>query len=145
MIELEPSTGLSIPVAADARPRLLEPLPVRLVAVDDVSLPAGAGRGVELDAFYVGLLGFKRHADLTRLIYRADNFSIDFTVLEPPVIREDLRAIGIEVPSLHDLERQLLERNTPYAWQKGLTPGARWIVLQDPAGNWLQLSEVRRI
>jgi hypothetical protein len=37
-----------------------EPLPVRLIAVADVRLPATAGFEHELDAFYVGLLGFER-------------------------------------------------------------------------------------
>jgi len=144
MMELEP-TGLPVSPPDDPRPRLAEPLPVRLIAVDDVTLLAAAGLEVDLDAFYIKLLGFERRSDLTRLAYRADNFDIQFTILEPPFTREDLRAIGIEIPSLRDMERELLDRNIPYAWEKGLTPGVKSILLQDPAGNWLQLSEVRAI
>ena len=44
----------------DARRQMPEPLPVRLVAVADVRLPAPAGVERALDAFYVDLLGFVR-------------------------------------------------------------------------------------
>ena len=143
-MELEP-TGHPVSPPDDPRPRLALPLPVRLVSVDHVTLLAAAGMEVELDAFYVTLLGFERRAGLNRLAYRADNFDIHFRIFEPPFTREDLRAIGIEIPSLRDLERELLDRNIPYTWEKGLTPGAQSIALQDPAGNWLQLSEVRAV
>src|SRR5688500_8447719 len=58
-MELEP-TARPLPPVHDPRPRLLEPLPVRLIAVEDVRLPAPAGVETKLDAFYVVLLGFER-------------------------------------------------------------------------------------
>src|SRR4051794_14724400 len=81
--------------AADRRPRMPEPLPVRLVAVDDVTLITAAGLETELDAFYVGLLEFKRHPDGHRLTYHAENFDLRFDVIEPPVKRDHCRALGI--------------------------------------------------
>lgn len=48
------------PGEPDPRVRMPEPLPVRLVAVADVRLPAPAGVERALDAFYVDLLGFVR-------------------------------------------------------------------------------------
>src|SRR4026208_1292462 len=42
------------------RARRPGPLPVKLLAVEDVRLPATAGLESQLDAFYVGLLGFER-------------------------------------------------------------------------------------
>src|SRR5688572_7744007 len=44
----------------DRRPRMPEPLPVRVLAVEDVRLPATAGLEPQLDDFYVGLFGFER-------------------------------------------------------------------------------------
>jgi hypothetical protein len=44
----------------DRRARMPEPLPVRVLAVEDVRLPATAGLESQLDSFYVGLLGFER-------------------------------------------------------------------------------------
>src|SRR3954454_9604123 len=58
-IALDPAGGESLP-ELDRRRRMPEPLPVRLVAVADVRLPATAGLERELDAFYVDLLGFER-------------------------------------------------------------------------------------
>ena len=144
-MELEPSTNTPIH-ADDRRPRLAAPLPVRLVAVEDVTLPAAAGLERDLDAFYVALLGFARDAtDHYRISYHAENLDLHFDVLEPLILRDDVRMIGIEVPSLNDLERALLDLNHPYRWEKGLTPGVRNVVTQDPAGNWLQFQESRPI
>src|SRR5262245_10722193 len=104
MEQLEPSANIALP-KADKRPVIPEPLPVRLIAIDDVHLPAPAGKEVELDAFYVGMWGFERdlrEADI--LAYRAENFSIRFDVLEPPIQREELRPVQIEVLSLREAE-----------------------------------------
>src|SRR5687768_3087108 len=57
---------------ADRRLRVPEPLPVRLVAVNDMRVDAPAGRERELDAFYAGLLGMQRVAG-EQIVYRAEN------------------------------------------------------------------------
>lgn len=133
--------------AGDARPRMPEPLPVKLVTVDDARLVTPAGLEVELDEFYVGLLGFQRVAgsECDVVSYRAENFDLHFDVLEPPVRRESLRAIGVEVASLAEVELKLIEREVPYTRQKGLVPGRDALVLADPAGNWVELTESRLI
>src|SRR5688500_10561026 len=63
-VELEPLApapdGTRFRPVADRRPRVPEPLPVKLLVVSDPRLPAGAGLERRLDAFYVGLLGFER-------------------------------------------------------------------------------------
>src|SRR4051812_23170243 len=108
-MELEPS-GTPVNPPSDPRPRLPEPLPVRLVAVEDVTLISPAGLERDLDAFYVGLLGFLRDAsDLHRISYHAENLDLHLAVREPPLVREDLRMLGVEVPSLRGLERRLIE------------------------------------
>lgn len=125
----------------DERPRMPEPPPVRLLTVQDASLSAAAGLERDIDAFYVELLKFERMEDDGPATYRAANFLLRFEVVEPPVIRDDLRVLGIEVDRLRDVERVLIERETPYVIQKGLTPGRRTLLLQDPAGNWIELSD----
>ena len=52
---------------------------------------------------------------------------------------------GIEIPSLADAELKLVEGEREYIRQRGLTPGHESLLLQDPAGNWIELFEVRRI
>src|SRR5687767_7663075 len=60
-IELEAAGDTSgFRARGDRRPRMPEPLPVKLLAVEDVRLPATAGLEAQLDGFYVGLLEFER-------------------------------------------------------------------------------------
>ena len=143
-MELEPATRTFKP-EIDRRPRVPEPLPVRLATVDDARLPAAAGLERELDAFYVGVLGFARVRDEYAISYRADNFVLHMTVIEPPVRRDDMRPLGLEVPSLADLALKLLEADTEFTRQRGLLPGEESIVLLDPAGNWLEIIDRRAV
>jgi hypothetical protein len=143
-LELIEPTGPFKP-RIDRRPRMEEPLPVKLVTVDDATLLTGAGLERALDAFYVGLLGFARTGSPHDLIYRAENFDLHFRVEEPPVRRDTLRALGVEVQSLAATEQKLIDEEIEYAWQKGLQPGHQSISLIDPAGNWLELTESRAI
>jgi hypothetical protein len=142
-LELEPATGLTPRV--DRRRRMDEPLPVKLVAVDDVRLPAPAGVEVRLDEFYVGLLGFERVPPETELVYRAENFVLRFDVEERPVEHDSLRPQGIEIVSLAEAELRLIEGECEYVRQRGVLPGSETIVLRDPAGNWVELVELRSI
>ncbi|MDB5322391.1 MAG: hypothetical protein JWN40_4022 [Phycisphaerales bacterium] len=130
---------------ADTRPRMPEPLPVKLVTIDHAHLPAAAGREVALDEFYVNLLGFERIITPETLAYHAENFDLFFDILEPPLERDTLRALGIEVLSLADAQRKLIESQIEHIRQQGLLPGHDSILLQDPAGNWLALTESRLI
>jgi catechol-2,3-dioxygenase len=149
---LEPAPATSFRPAVDRRPRMPEPLPVKLVAVADVRLPAAAGLERKLDAFYVGLFGFERapdesdrHVADATISYRAENFTLHLAVQEPPVRRADLRPIGVEVPSLAALESTLTEAEQEYERQRGLLPGEISIVLADPAGNWVEAVEMKSV
>jgi hypothetical protein len=142
-IELEEPTGLE-PVP-DRRARMDEPLPVRLVAIADVTLPVIAGLEVDLDRFYVGLLEFARDADLRQLIYHADNFALRFVVQELLPQRGEYRPTQIEVQSLLLAEQKLMEGKIEYVRQKTLSPGEDSLVLLDPAGNWVELVEYRAV
>lgn len=128
----------------DARPRLPEPLPVKLIAVEDVRLPAQAGAEAEMDRLYVGLLEFAK-ADPAALTYRADNLSVHFDLVEGLIERAAYRPLQVEVLSLRDTEKKLIAAEREYDRQRGLTPGSEIIVLLDPSGNLVVLSEARRI
>ena len=148
-MELEEATGHFRPIV-DRRPRVPEPLPVKLVAVADARVPAAAGLERQLDAFYVGLFGFERRTDgagepSEAVAYRADNFALHVDVLEPPVRRIDLRPLCVEVPSLAALEDKLIEAEQEYERRRGLLPGHRSIVLLDPAGNWVEAVEMKTV
>jgi hypothetical protein len=143
-IELEASSGL-VPVA-DPRPRLDELPPVRLIAVDDVRLPAPPGMAGDLDSLYLDLLEFSREEaegeTQTGIVYRGENFRLRFEIVEAvPLPRDGVRPIGIEVRSLRDAERKLFENQVEYQRQRGLLPGHISLLLQDPAGNWIELFE----
>jgi hypothetical protein len=142
-LNLEAGTGFrSVP---DRRPRVPEPLPVKLVAIEDVTLPATAGLEHELDAFYVGLLQFAKETSRDGPIYRADNFLLRFELVEGLVVRDHYRPLQIEVPSLAETERKLIDAEIEYIRQRSLSPGLEALVLMDPAGNWIELIELRTI
>jgi len=143
-MDLEPSTR-PFTRQPDRRPRVPEPLPVRLVTIDDATVPAAAGLERQLDAFYVGVLGFARDSGDDRIAYRADNFTLHIDVKEPPLRRDDVRVLGVEVPSLADLELKLIEQQIDYTRQRGLLPGEESITLTDPAGNWLNVVDRRAV
>lgn len=139
--ELEPSTGRR-PVA-DLR-RRLDPLPaVRLVSIDDVRLPTPPDAVARLSMFYVELLGFWSES---AVVFRAENFRLRFEIrLQTPVERDTVRPLGIQVPLLADVERMLVDREIPYLRETGITPGRHMILLQDPAGNWLDVFDSRNL
>jgi hypothetical protein len=124
-----------------------EPPPVRLVAVEDVRLRTPPGIGEQLDGFYVGLWELERDAEQAGIVYRAENVRLRFDIIEDqkPIERETLRPQGIEVLSLAEAELKLVEAEHEYIRQRGLTPGQESLLLQDPAGNWIELFEVRRV
>jgi hypothetical protein len=138
-IELEPSTGT--PLRADVRPPMPEPPPVRVVAVNDVHLPAAVGREKELDAFYVGVLNFAAgRGGGGALAFAAENVDIVFDLGEPPVNYENLAPTMMEVPSLRNLRALLLDNEIAYETMHGLMPGTEHILVRDPAGNLLAIS-----
>ena len=117
-----------------------EPLPVRLLTVEDARLLVEAGQEVQLDSFYVDLLGFeKEQADLA-IVYRADNFRLICDVQEPPLGRTDMRALGIEVLALRQTQQKLIDAEIKYEWRQGLHPGQQSLLVQDAAGNWIELT-----
>jgi len=142
--QLEPSANIALP-PADRRRLIPEPLPVRLIAIEDVHLPAPAGKEVDLDAFYVGMWEFERDLNESGLVYRADNFRLRFDVIEPPVQRQALRAVQIEVRSLRHAEQKLVAAEIEYDRHKGLSAATDTLLLLDPAGNWVALSETKEI
>jgi hypothetical protein len=144
-MELEPFAGNFQPVI-DRRPLVPQPLPVRLVAVEDVHLTAPSGLEAQLEAFYVSLLGFERDStEVDELLLHAENVSLRFCVVEPPIVRDALRTLGIEVLSLGEAERKLTVAEIPCVRQRGLMPGQDVLSLQDPAGNWLALTEIQLV
>lgn len=130
----------------DRRPLIPLPLPVKLVAVSDVNLQSAAGLETQLDQFYSTMLLMAREPwDGVALTYRAENFRLVIGVVEPPVLRDDLRPIGIEVPSLLGLEHKLVESEIEYERIRGLIAGEDALLVQDPAGNWVAISEFREV
>ena len=146
-IELEPVIGPFLPTD-DRRQRVPEPPPVRLVAVDDVRLEAEAGLEEPLDAFYVGILRFEREAaaeGTNVLRYRAENFRLRIVMVNHPVDRDNLRMLGVCVPALLAAEHAFIDAEIEYERMKGLVPGQESLLVRDPAGNWLEITESRLV
>src|SRR5687768_4929972 len=143
----EDVSGVADAGGADPRPRLPEPLPVRLVAVEDVRMRAPRGVEEQLDLFYVGLLGLERidSAGAGERAYRAENFVLRFQLVDPPIVHETLRPQGIEVIELDELEKKFVEAELEYTRERGTTPGRETLLLLDPAGNWVEIGEIRLI
>jgi hypothetical protein len=144
-MELEESQGIIVKPPLDHLPRLEEPPPVRLLTVEDATLVAAAGLERDLDEFYIGLFQFVREEASEAIVYRAENFRLRFKVIEPPFERSDFYPTRIEVPLLRDLEKLLIERELEYERLKGLLPGQQALALFDPAGNYIEVTEFRRI
>jgi hypothetical protein len=144
VMELEESSTPFEPVD-DKRPLMLEPPPVRLIAVADCTLPAIAGQEPDLDRFYIALLKFEREDVEDAIVYRAENFRLRFAVIERPITRQDLRPLGITVPSLAGLIEELRVLEIDFEHLRGLTVGAESILMKDPAGNLVQIGETQRI
>lgn len=138
-------TSIDFTPRPDRRPKMPEPPPVQLVAVDDVTLDSVAGLEKEMDQFYVGLLRFERDNAADDLVYRAENFRLRCIILETPEAREDMRATGIIVPSFPELIDRLNDLEIPLIRQNGLNPGEQSLLLRDPAGNWLELFEMKLV
>jgi hypothetical protein len=150
-LELEEPSGSfnSAASAADHRPHMPEPLPVRLIAVEDVRLPAPHDVDVAaLDAFYIALLQFQRAASSDAaegLTYNAENVSLHFDLLDGSIVHESLRPLGVEVLSLPETEKKIIAAELEYTRQRGTTPGVETLLLLDPAGNWVEIGQVRLI
>lgn len=138
-IELEPSTNT--PLRPDLRRPMFEPPPVRVIAVNDVHLPAAIGRERELTTFYVDVLHFVApESGVSPLAFAAENVSLVFDLAEPPVDRENLAPTMLEVLSLRNLRETLLEREIAYETMHGLMPGTEHVIVRDPGGNLLAIS-----
>ena len=144
-MELAESQGIVVGPPRDYRPKLEEPPPVRLLTVEDAWLFAAAGLERDLDEFYVGLFKFVRDPAREDIVYRAENFRLQFKVVEPPYERVDFHPTRIEIPLLRDFEKALIEQDLEYVRHKGLLPGQQSITLLDPAGNYVEVTEFRRI
>ena len=137
IMELAPSTNF-VP-ASDRRPPMPPPPPVSLICVEDPHLPAAAGLERQLDALYVGLLRFERDAKFDGIAYKAENFRLYIDVSEGPIVRDDMRMLGIVVKSLGETMRALKEAEVEFTRERGLVAGEERLLLLDPAGNWLRI------
>jgi hypothetical protein len=145
-MEREPaSTPLSPP--DDPRPRLLPPPPAQLVAIADVTLAGVAGLESQFDAFYAGLLRMERDLDQggqgSELIYRAENHRVRLLLHEVPPPRQDYHPLGVVIPSLADLSQRLEDERIGFIRQRGLFAGTESLLLADPAGNPVEITESR--
>lgn len=132
------------PPPPDRRPTLPEPLPVRLISVADVRLPCPADPtlGPALDDFYVRLLQFRRlPSDEHHHFFMSDNHALILQAQNRPVQHDRIAPTMIEVDHRQPIRQHLLEHQIEHEWMRGLTAGGDYLLLQDPAGNWVGILE----
>lgn len=142
-MELEPAPD-GFEFTVDRRPRMDEPVPVRLVAVADVCLLTPPDKHEALHQFYVTHLQFAPHPQ-ERLVFQASNHSIRFQEQDIPVAYLDLKPLMIEVRSLPETEQKLYAAEIDYTRQKHVVYRHESLLLRDPGGNWIELVEHRQI
>ncbi len=135
--------GRGLPLTPDLRPYAPQPIPVRLIAVADMKLPAPPGSYDQLAHVYVSILGFV--ADPSAGAFVADNHAIRIEFTDRPIIREDYRPVGVEVPSLMEVQKKLLDAEIEFIVQRGIMIGDTCLAFADPAGNLLEVFEIRAI
>jgi hypothetical protein len=142
-MDLEP-TGIDFTPKQDRRPYIPEPLPIRLIALSDVTLLCGPSHEPLLDDFYSSMLLFVKELG-HGIVYRADNFRLRFDVVDGIIERDGYRPVTIEVQSLADTREKLDAREIEYTREKSLTLGHESLSLTDPAGNYVEIVEFRPI
>lgn len=124
----------------DRRPKMEEPPPVMLEAVDDVQLPKPVKRD-QLVLLYTGILEFTEIPE--SFAFKASNFAVHFR--SEAKDDRNYRPVRVVVPSISATEARLIEHEIIYERQKGITPGDEVLVLQDADGNWLEIRERREL
>lgn len=127
----------------DRRPRMEEPPPVSLEAVEHIHLAKPLVTREELVRLYVDILEFIEIAEVRTPSFRASNFAVFFD-LERSDTR-DYRPVRVVVPSLETTQARLLEQEIEHERQKGLMPGVETLVLRDADGNWVEVREQRGV
>lgn len=154
MAQLDEGSGAASPVETiaasreDSRPKMPEPPPVSLVAVQSVRLPVVAGLEHELDTFYRDQLRFERvdvRTDDVEAgpVYRAENHDVCFFVVETPDDRQGCRPLGIITPHYSEIVERLDEQKAEYEIVRGIFAGTEELIMRDPAGNWIALIPLR--
>ena len=141
-IRLSKTSGAFEP-QVDERPAVPEPLPVELVAVTDVRVRAPAELKEQIDEFYF-LLGFTRPDD-HGWAYRSDTTLLIFRPPRRKSWRQDYRPILVTVESIDEVASRLADAGVHYSRQRGISLGCESLHCTDPAGNFLQISEHRRL
>jgi hypothetical protein len=142
-MELEQGTNFTPTI--DKRRFIPPPPPVALATIEDAELPATTGLEAELDRFYVNLLQLERDERYDGVCYKAENFRLIFRFTEGFVPRDDMRMLGVVVRSLGDTMRKLIESEIEFERERGLTAGEERLVLLDPAGNWIRITQSKAI
>ena len=142
-MDLEPS-GIEFTPKRDRRPQIPERLPVRLIALNDVTLVCGPAHEPDLDDFYASMLLFVKELG-HGIVYRSDNFRLKFEVVDGIIERDTYRPVTIEVQSLADTREKLEAREIEYTSERSLTIGHESLWLTDPAGNYVEIVEYRAV
>jgi hypothetical protein len=131
--------------APDGRPKIPEPLPVKLVAVADIRIKGTTGMRLAFDAFYIGVLGFGTVSQPEVWAYQAENFQLIVDGVEGLVERVDYRPVMVIAASLAAIVERLNEGEIAFEALRGIQAGQFSVRVLDPSGNGVEVSEEIRI
>lgn len=154
---------------------MVEPPAVSLLSVADVEAVMVPGAETRSDELFVEVLGFwleepadpdrsrfperigevigERLADYRKprakrppgpRVYRAENFALRYRISATPT-PETLKTIQVQVPSLEEVVKRLLDRQIAYERFRGLTPGLVWLHVPEPSGHVVEVFEGGRM
>lgn len=151
-LPLEPSPEAALEPVHDLRPVMPEPPPVRVIAVENVTLVAPAKHARAIDHLMTAVLPLvkevpTRQADVDAGaigVYQAENVRVVYLAREepPPSPRHILQ---LELADLRGLRQRLQDAEIEYELSKRLMPGDVRVAFLDAAGNPIEVLENRAI
>jgi hypothetical protein len=151
-LPLEPPPETAVEPVHDLRPVIPVPPPVRVIAVEDVTLLAPAHHAAAIDHLMTVILPLVKemplkqaHVDAGAIgVYLAENVRVVYLARDepPPSPRHILQ---LELGDLRELRQRLQDAEIEYELSKRLMPGDVRVAFLDAAGNPIEVLENRAI
>ena len=151
-LPLEPSPEMAVEPVHDLRPLIPVPPPVRVIAVEDVTLVAPAKCVGAIDHLMTVVLTLVKEEPMRQAdveagaigVYQAENVRVVYLARDepPPSPRHILQ---LELGDLRGLRQRLQDAEIEYELSKRLMPGDVRVAFLDVAGNPIEVLENRAI
>lgn len=151
-LPLEPPPETVIEPVHDLRPVMPVPPPVRVIAVEDVTVLAPAEHAAAIDRLMTEILPLVKEVPMKQAyvdagaigVYLAENVRVVYLARDepPPSPRHILQ---MELADLRGLRQRLQDAEIEYELSKRLMPGDVRVAFLDAAGNPIEVLENRAV